>query len=352
MTAVFPADLADKFWSRVRLFNVAPASQKLEAFRSCALDVKRLVGPILSPADVADRLYEVALSAGIVGEWGEEAVQTILAEALALPFDDLEGESDLNDEDVRPPEFSDEALALLFAERHGHHLKYVEVWNKWEVWTGAVWRSDETLLVLDLARRLCREVAASCTDVRTARSIASKKTVSAVIGLARADRRIAATVEQWDSDPWLLNTPSGVFDLRSGKQRLHEAIDYLTKITAIAPDLSCSIALWCSFLDRVCKGDTEFISFLRRVVSYSLTGLTTEHALFFCYGTGANGKSTFINAVTGCIGDYHRVAPIETFTAANNDGHLTELAGLRGARLVTSVETEEAQDGRTLKSKA
>ncbi len=102
-----------------------------------------------------------------------------------------------------------------------------------------------------------------------------QKTVSETIGLARADRRIAATVEQWDSDPWLLNTPSGVFDLRSGKQRLHEAIDYLTKITAIAPDLSCSIAL-CSFLDRVCKGDTEFISFLRRVVGYSLTGLTTD----------------------------------------------------------------------------
>lgn len=65
--------------------------------------------------------------------------------------------------------------------------------------------------------------------------------------------------------------------------------------------------------------------------------------MIFCSGTGANRKSTFISATTGCIGDYHRVAPLETFTAANNDRHPTELAGLRGARLVTSVETEEGR---------
>ena len=341
-TVLLP-DLAEKFWSRVKLINVAPSSQKLEAFRSCALDVKRLIGTALFPVDIADRLYEVALSTGIVLEWGEQAVQTILAEVLASPADDSEEEGALDDDDARPPQFSDEALALLFAERHGHRLKYVETWNNWQIWTGSVWRSDDTLQVLDLARRLCREIASKCGEVKVARYIASKKTVSAVVSLARADRRIAATVEQWDDDPWLLNTPAGVIDLRSGKQRPHSPSDYLTKITAVAPDPSCRIPLWIDFLDRVCKADVEFIEFLQRIVGYSLTGLTTEHALFFCYGTGANGKSTFINAVTGCIGDYHQVAPIETFTAANNDRHPTELAGLRGARLVTSVETEEGR---------
>jgi putative DNA primase/helicase len=68
-----------------------------------------------------------------------------------------------------------------------------------------------------------------------------------------------------------------------------------------------------------------------------------EHALFFLYGTGANGKSTFLNALTSAFGDYHKISPIETFTASNSDRHPTELAGLRGARLVTSVETEEGR---------
>ena len=65
--------------------------------------------------------------------------------------------------------------------------------------------------------------------------------------------------------------------------------------------------------------------------------------MFFLYGTGANGKSTFLNAVTSALGDYHRTAPIETFTSANSDRHPTDLAALRGARLVTSIETEEGR---------
>jgi putative DNA primase/helicase len=76
---------------------------------------------------------------------------------------------------------------------------------------------------------------------------------------------------------------------------------------------------------------------------YCLTGETREHTLAFLWGTGANGKSKFIEAISGCVGEYHRAAPIETFTASSSDRHPTDLAGLRGARLVTAVETEEGR---------
>jgi putative DNA primase/helicase len=79
------------------------------------------------------------------------------------------------------------------------------------------------------------------------------------------------------------------------------------------------------------------------MTGYSLTGDTSEHALFFAYGIGANGKSTFLNAVSGMLGDYHKTAPIETFTASQTDRHPTDLAGLRGARMVPAVETEEGR---------
>jgi putative DNA primase/helicase len=65
--------------------------------------------------------------------------------------------------------------------------------------------------------------------------------------------------------------------------------------------------------------------------------------MFFLYGTGANGKSTFLNAITSAMGDYHRTAPIETFTSSPTDRHPTDLAGLRGARLVTAIETEQGR---------
>ncbi|MGD9657407.1 MAG: phage/plasmid primase, P4 family, partial [Methylocystis sp.] len=150
------------------------------------------------------------------------------------------------------------------------------------------------------------------------------------------------TTCQWDADPWLLNTPGGVIDLRTGNRRAHQPADFLTKITAVAPSRGgCSLFL--AFLERITGGDGELKAYLRRVAGYSLTGDTREHALFFAFGTGANGKSVMLSTVSGVLKDYHRSAPIETFTASNSDRHPTDLAGLRGARLVTAVETEEGR---------
>jgi putative DNA primase/helicase len=254
--------------------------------------------------------------------------------------------------DARPPEFADEALALRFAERHAHDLRYVDAWSKWLYWDGRRWLFDETLQAFDLARWVCREAAAKCTKPKVATGLASAKTVAAVERLAKADRRLAATVDQWDADPWLLNTPAGVVDLRTGRSRLNRSDDYMTKITGISPNASSSVSTWLQFLDRITAGDTALIAFLQRLVGYALTALTLEHALFFFFGTGANGKTTFINAITCCAGDYHRTAPIETFTDSKNERHPTDLARLRGARLVTAVETEEGRRWAESKIKA
>lgn len=157
--------------------------------------------------------------------------------------------------------------------------------------------------------------------------------------LARADRRIAATIDQWDADPWLLNTPAGTVNLQTGRMRPHCAEDNMTKVTAVAPEGDCPLFL--AFLARIMGDDGEFIAYLMRVLGYALTGLVREHALLFGYVTGANGKSVLLSTIAGILDEYHRAAPIETFTASNGDRHPTDLAGLRGARLVTATETEE-----------
>src|SRR5262245_14697493 len=115
----------------------------------------------------------------------------------------------------RPPAFTDEALALRFADDHEHDLRYVAAWGRWIVYNDKQWLVDETLKHLDLARKICRTAAAKCNKPSTATALASAKTVAAITSLARADRKIAATVDQWDTDPWLLNTPTGVIDLRT-----------------------------------------------------------------------------------------------------------------------------------------
>ncbi len=101
--------------------------------------------------------------------------------------------------------------------------------------------------------------------------------------------------------------------------------------------------MWRAFLTRVTDNDDALQAYLARVCGYWLTGYTHEHALFFLYGTGANGKSVFIETVQGYMGDYATTAPVETFMAARGERHPTELAGLHGARLVVSPETESGR---------
>jgi putative DNA primase/helicase len=209
------------------------------------------------------------------------------------------------------------------------------------VWDGMQWRPDDTLHAFDAARHICREAASRANDPHVQTSVASAKTVAAVERLARADRRLAATTDQWDADPWLLNTPKGIVDLRTGKMRPARIDDYVTKITAVAPCGECPT--WQRFLCRVSGDNQELIDFLRRICGYALTGITREQALFFLYGTGANGKSVFLSTVTGIFADYHMTAAIETFTASQSERHPTDLACLRGARLVTATETEEGR---------
>ncbi len=214
-------------------------------------------------------------------------------------------------------------------------------WGRWLIWDGRRWRFDETLHAFDLARAICREAAAECDKPNVSKILASGKTVAAVDRLAKADRRLAATTDQWDADLWLLNTPGGTIDLRTGELRAHDPADYCTHMTAVAPGGACPG--WQEFLSRVTGGDGELQSFLRRVAGYALTGSTAEHALFFLFGTGANGKSVFLSTIAGILADYHRTAAIETFVASAVERHPTDLASLRGARLVTATETEEGR---------
>jgi putative DNA primase/helicase len=162
-----------------------------------------------------------------------------------------------------------------------------------------------------------------------------------VITLARADRRLAATSDQWDADPWLLNTPAGAVNLRTGDIRPHRREDYCTKITAVGPHGDCPT--FKAFLLTVMSNDQARVAFLRRACGYCLTGDTSEQAIFFNCGVGQNGKSVLMETLAGILADYCVATPIETFTESRNDRHPSELASLRGARLVTATETEASR---------
>lgn len=241
------------------------------------------------------------------------------------------------------PVYSDFALVDGFVETHACELRFVAKQGNWRIFDGSVWALDEKLEIFNRVRVACAHVAEKCADPRTSKALASARTVRDVETLARSHEGFSAGVDQWDKDPWLLNTPGGVVDLRSNSLRPARADDYMTKTTEVAPDSAMPCPIFDKFLTRITDGDDKLVNYLQRLAGYALTGVTSEQMLAFFHGGGANGKSVLLDTVAGIMGSYHATAPFETFAASKHEHHPTDIAGLVGARLVTTAETAEGR---------
>ena len=268
-------------------------------------------------------------------------------EARHEPIDDP---AEKNADEIRPVKYSDDALADKFSDRYKQDLRYVPSWG-WLEWTGQRWLRITDVAVMDRARPLCREIAEECrTDElisqakreALARSIASAKTVAAVVGLARGDYRHYSEVHQWDVDLWLFNTPGGTIDLRTGNLREHRRDDRITKIANATPKDDCPT--WKAFLKHITDGDQKLEAYLQRLAGYAMVGDPQEECLDFFYGSGGNGKGTYLATIEYLFGEYATVADAETFVESNGGNkHPCDIAKLAGRRLVISNEVDEGQ---------
>ncbi|ACL63243.1 phage/plasmid primase, P4 family [Methylobacterium nodulans] len=237
---------------------------------------------------------------------------------------------------------TEDSAACEFAEIHGERLRYCHDTGSWYEWTGVAWRQNRVGMAFQWARELVRQLIAN--ESPKARYLASKTSFAAgVEKFCRHDRTFAVTAETWDADRWLLGTPGGTVDLRTGRLREADQGERITKLTAVAPARLPDCPLWLAFLTQATGGDEGLTRFLRQWCGYALTGTVSEHALVFVYGPGGNGKSVFLNVLTGILAEYAKTAAMDTFTASKGDRHPTDMAMLRGARLVTASETEEGR---------
>jgi putative DNA primase/helicase len=164
--------------------------------------------------------------------------------------------------------------------------------------------------------------------------------LEAIVYLARSQPGIAARVEEFDADPFLLNCANGTLDLRSGELRRHDPGDLITKIARVHFDATADGTRWLSFLRRIFDGDEVIISYVQRALGYALTGDVGEQVLFSLFDRGANGKTTLLTTVGASLGDYARQAEPDLLLARRGERHPTSLADLAGARFVSSVEIE------------
>jgi putative DNA primase/helicase len=231
-------------------------------------------------------------------------------------------------QDQEPYGVEDDGLALELGREWGNTARHVALWGRWLFWNGSRWEPDERLLHMTKTREFLRR-----------KEIGDARVVARVVSLARSNPAQASSHKEWDADPWVLNTPGGIVDLRTGTLRPPDPLAYCTKSTAVAPaPAGTPTPLWDAFLERIFRHDPDLIPFMQRVLGYALTGLTNEHALIFAWGQGANGKGTMFNTASRIMGDYAAVAPADMLLVTHSDRHPADMAMLRGARLVTAQE--------------
>jgi putative DNA primase/helicase len=165
-----------------------------------------------------------------------------------------------------------------------------------------------------------------------------------MVALARSESGIPVTVDQLDRNPWLLNVNNGVLDLRTGDLRSHRRQDLMTRFAPVRYDPEATCPTWLAFLDRIMNGNQNLIQFLQRAIGYTLTGSARERVLFMLHGGGANGKSTLLETISTLLGDYAKSTRAETLLVKTYDGGIpNDLAALKGARFVSTSETEDGK---------
>ena len=265
-----------------------------------------------------------------------------------------------------------------FTRTFGGRALYVPAWG-WTLWDGKRWKADDRGVVAGLGKKIIDGLFDEAQDalataaqaaeglknaddstrdrlkmaydeaqkqanglLRWAMQSQTQQKIQAMLALAESD--LPAAVDEFDRDPWLLNCQNGILDLKTGKLRPHDPAARMTKLAGAAYDPEARCPLWLAFLERVFAGDRELIAFIQRAVGYSLTGNTSEQALFFLYGTGNNGKSVFSETLQALLGDYANKTPTDTLMLKHADGAVpNDLARLPGARVVVAAELEQGR---------
>lgn len=236
----------------------------------------------------------------------------------------------------------------------------------WLRWTGALWAPDESGQVMryarcvssmldeeadDLEREAADETVAEDERLKKAKAAEavrkwarrseSMPALRSMVGLLQSESGIYAKKSWFDADPYLLNTPNGVVDLRTGRIMPPERRQMMTRSTTVPyePDAPCP--RWEEFIRTVMCGQEEMVEFLQRAVGYSIVGGTPEQVFMVCYGTGSNGKGTFTGTLGSILGTYACAIAHDTFVGRKEGGIPNDIARLDGIRWASASEVKE-----------
>ena len=274
-------------------------------------------------------------------------------------------------EEYKPQELTDIAMAEVFS-KHNKECAIYTVSAGWLYWNGKKWEASELKamhLYMETAKKVLKNasyefkeayanliqsemdgdkevIAKAKSKVNQAKqylTFAKKMNdhgkVSGILKLGKS--MLEVSNDQLDKDPFILNTPNGIIDLKSGEMKEHQPHFFCTKMTSVSPSKD-NMHLWIETLDEVTGGDKEFQNFLKYHAGSTLIGRVYEEALLLVYGSGGNGKSTVFNSEAHVLGDYAGKIPAESLTTRAKNVKV-DLAELCGKRYILASETEEGQ---------
>ena len=222
----------------------------------------------------------------------------------------------------------------------------------WFVWEGRFWARDEDGRVVRLAKQvvdalLAEAILSGDPDVRKRRISFARKSqasarIAAMIELARTEHGVSIQFGAFDRELHLLNCANGMIDLRSGQLLPHARDTFVTQFVEAVFEPSAPCPNFERFFSDILSGDAELIEYLQSAAGYAATGETREQCFFVLHGDGANGKSTFLNAIRSLLGSYAKHTPTDTLLAKVG-GSSNDLARLAGARFVTASEANADQ---------
>lgn len=249
-------------------------------------------------------------------------------------------------------QFTDITNRDYFLKAYGNMIRYCITWNKFLFWNGTNWEVDHRGRVeekcVDFIHHMYRGLRV-ITDRQLQAAFEkhlikseSFRRIQAVIGLLKMSAQIKVEDYELDTDIYLFNVDGITLNLKTGKGKDPCFKNLITKKSRFIYEKNADCPIWKMFLMQIFNNDFDFIHFIQKAMGYALSGDVSEQCLFILWGTGANGKSTFLNVLQYLFGDYACNTMIETFTKKNSE-QSNDLARLKGARLVTTSEIEQGK---------
>ena len=249
-------------------------------------------------------------------------------------------------------QFTDVTNANYFLKAFGDRIRFCVTWNKFLIWNGTCWQTDTRSSVESMCVKFVHKMYRGLrfiSDLQLQKDFEkhlikseSFRRIQALVGLVKVSEEIIVEDFELDKDEYLFNVKEITLNLKNGKGITPEPKHLITKKSNFIYEKDAKCPTWDMFLMQIFNNDLDLIHFVQKAMGYSLSGNVSEQCLFILWGTGANGKSTFLNVLQYLFGDYACSTMIETFMKKNSE-QSNDLARLKGARLVTTSEVEQGK---------